>query len=63
MLTFYGDTFASQAAKDQPIYDMHKVSTALDQLLECPVDQRIAVEGGLQRVASVVVMQELFSMA
>jgi asparagine synthase (glutamine-hydrolysing) len=63
MLTFYRDTFASQAAKDQPIYDMKKVSTALDQLLECPVDQRIAVEGGLQRVASVVVMQELFSMA
>jgi asparagine synthase (glutamine-hydrolysing) len=42
---------------------MKKVSTALDQLLECPVDQRIAVEGGLQRAASVIVMQELFSMA
>jgi len=36
---------------------------ALDQLLECPDDQRIAVEGGLQRVVSIVVMQELFSMA
>ena len=63
MLAFYRDTFASQAAKDQPIYDMKKVSAALDQLLECPVDQRIAVEGGLQRVASIVLMQELFSMA
>lgn len=63
MLEFYRDTFASQAAKDQPIFDMNKVSTALDQLLESPDDQRIAVEGGLQRVASVVVMQELFSMA
>jgi asparagine synthase (glutamine-hydrolysing) len=63
MLEFYRDTFASQAATDQPIYDMKKVSMALDQLLEVPDDQRIAVEGGLQRVASVVVMQELFSMA
>src|SRR5512132_3431700 len=63
MLMFYRDTFALQAATDQPVYDMQKVSTALDQLLECLVDQRIAVEGGLQRVASVVVMQELFSMA
>ena len=63
MLAFYRDTFASQAAKDQPIYDMKKVSTTLDQLLECPDDQRIAVEGGLQRVASVIVMHELFSMA
>jgi asparagine synthase (glutamine-hydrolysing) len=29
---------------------MKKVSTSLDQLLECPDDERIAVEGGLQRV-------------
>ncbi len=63
MLTLYRDTFASQAAKDQPIYDMKRVSTTLDQPLECPDDQRIAVEGGLQRVASVVVMQQMFSMA
>jgi hypothetical protein len=62
MLAFYRDTFASQAAKDQPIYDMKKAGTALDQLLECPDDQRIAVEGGLQRVASVIVMHDLFSM-
>jgi asparagine synthase (glutamine-hydrolysing) len=40
-----------------------KVSTTLDGLLEWPDDQRIAVEGGLQRVASVIVMQELFAMA
>ena len=63
MLAFYRDTFASRAAKDQPIYDMKKVTTALDQLLDIPDDQRIAVEGGLQRVASVVVMHEQFSMA
>lgn len=63
MLTFYRDTFASRAAKDQPIYDPKKASTALDRLLECPDDQRIAVEGGLQRAASAVVMHELFSMS
>jgi asparagine synthase len=63
MLAFYRDTFASQAAKDQPIYDMKKVATTLDQLLESSDDQRIAVEGGLQRVATVIVIQELFSMA
>jgi asparagine synthase (glutamine-hydrolysing) len=63
MLEFYRDTFASQAAKDQPIFDIAKVSAALDGLLEVPDDQRIAVEGGLQRAASVVVMQDLFSMA
>ena len=63
MLAFYRDTFASQAAQDQPIYDMRKVRAALDQLLECPADQRIAMEGGLQRVASVIIMQQKFAMA
>jgi asparagine synthase (glutamine-hydrolysing) len=63
MLGFYRDTFASQAAQDQPIYDMQKVNRALDVLLDCPEDERIAVEGGLQRIASVVVMQERFGMS
>ncbi len=63
MLAFYRDTFASQAAQDQPIYDMTKVRAALDQLLECPDDQRIAMEGGLQRVASVIIMQDKFALA
>jgi len=63
MLTFYRDTFASQAAKDQPIYDMKKVDAAMAQLFECPDAQRIAVEGTLQRIASVVVMQEKFGMS
>jgi asparagine synthase (glutamine-hydrolysing) len=63
MLAFYRDTFASQAAKDQPIYDMTKVRAALDRLLECPADQRIAMEGGLQRVASVIILQDKFALA
>ncbi len=63
MLAFYRDTFASRAASDQPLYDMKKVTHALDALLDSPADQRIAIEGGLQRVASVVVMQEKFGMA
>lgn len=63
MLAFYRDTFASQAAQDQPIYDIKKVRAVLDRLLECPADQRIALEGGLQRVASVTIMQEKFALA
>lgn len=43
MLELYRDTFASQAAKEQPIFDMKKVSTTLDGL-KVPYDQRIAVE-------------------
>jgi asparagine synthase (glutamine-hydrolysing) len=62
LLAFYRDTFSSQAARDQPIYDMAKVGAALDRLLECPDDERIAIEGRLQRVAGVVVMQQRFAM-
>jgi asparagine synthase (glutamine-hydrolysing) len=63
MLTFYRDTFASQASKDQPLYDMGKVNKAMEQLFDFPDDQRIAVEGTLQRIASAVVMQEKFGMS
>lgn len=62
MPAFYRDTFASRAAKDQPIYDMTKAHAALNRLLDCPADQRIAMEGGLQRVASVIIMQDRFAM-
>ena len=63
MLAFYRDTFASQAAQDQPIYDVTKARAVLDQLLECPADQRIAMEGGLQRIASAIILQDKFAMA
>lgn len=62
MMSFYRDTFASQAAKNQPIYDMKKAKGTLEQLLSCPDDQRIAAEAVVQRIASVIVMQEKFAM-
>jgi asparagine synthase (glutamine-hydrolysing) len=62
LMTFYRDTFSSRAAQDQPIYDMKQAQAATDGLLDCAPDQRIAVEGVLQRIASVVVLQERFGM-
>ena len=62
MMRFYRDTFASRAAKDQPVYDMTKAGATLELLMTCPDDQRIAVEGVIQRIASVIVMQEKFAM-
>jgi asparagine synthase (glutamine-hydrolysing) len=62
MLVFYRDTFASQAAKHQPIFDMTAVDSALTHYLDSPPDRRIAIEGGLQRIASVIVMQERLRM-
>jgi len=60
MLAFYRDTFASQAAKTQPIVDMQAANAALDVYLQSEPEQRIAIEGGLQRIASLIVMQEKF---
>jgi asparagine synthase (glutamine-hydrolysing) len=62
MMAFYRDTFASRAARDQPMYDMAKAGTTLELLMTCPDDHRIAVEGIVQRIASVIVMQERFAM-
>ena len=63
MMAFYRDTFSSAAAQAQPIYDMSKAMTAVDALLDSPADQRIAVEGVLQRIASIVVLQDRFGMS
>ncbi|PHS28070.1 MAG: asparagine synthase (glutamine-hydrolyzing) [Robiginitomaculum sp.] len=62
MMGFYQDVFASKAASEQPIFDMVKVNAALDAYLNCPADQQIASEGGLQQIAGVIVMQEQFNM-
>ena len=64
MIEFYRDTF--RLAGGEGSADLRHdegFGGALDQLLEHPDDQRIAVEGILQRVASVVVMQEVCDMA
>jgi asparagine synthase (glutamine-hydrolysing) len=63
MLAFYRDTFASQAARDQPIYNIHKANKALDKLFECSDEKRMGIEAGLQRIASVVIMQQKFAMS
>jgi asparagine synthase (glutamine-hydrolysing) len=62
MMGFYRDMFASRAAKEQPVYDMAKAGATLEMLMSCPDDQRIAVEGVIQRIVSVIVMQERFAM-
>jgi len=62
-MTFYRDTFASQAAKDQPIIDMQAANAALEMYLQGEPERRFAVEGGLQRIASLIVMQEKFGLA
>lgn len=62
MIEFYRDTFASQAAKDQPIFDVEKAQDMVDYILTCPADMRVGIEGSLIRVASTIVIQDRFKM-
>jgi asparagine synthase (glutamine-hydrolysing) len=62
MLAFYHDIFSSTAAKEQPIYDIQKAKVYLHNLLDCPNDKRIAIESGLQRITSTIIMHEKFRM-
>ena len=62
LMTFYRDTFASRAAQEQPFFEPSAMQATLQQLLQCPPDQRIAVESVVQRIVSVVVMHERFAM-
>jgi asparagine synthase (glutamine-hydrolysing) len=63
MLAFYHGTFSSQAAQNQPIYDMKKAYSTLENLFECSDEQPMATEVELQRIASVIIMQEKFAMS
>jgi asparagine synthase (glutamine-hydrolysing) len=62
-VSVYHDTFSSQAAKEQPIYDMQKANSALDNLFEYSDEQRMATEASLQRIASAIIMQQKFGMS
>lgn len=63
MSEFYLDIFSSQAATLQPFYDLKKINAGVEKLFEAPADQWIAIEGRLQRIASVIIMQEKFGMS
>lgn len=62
LIGFLRDSFASQAAKDQPIYDHKRIETLIDTLDDLPVDQKVGVEAALIRAACIIHMHERFGM-
>ena len=63
LMQFYRDVFASRAARQQPVFDPDVAQRALTELMTCAPDQRIAVEGIVQRIAGVIVLHERFGFA
>lgn len=62
LICFLHDSFSSQAAKDQPIYDQDRVATLIDSLDDLPMDKKVGVEAALIRAACVIHMHERFGM-
>lgn len=57
-----GDTFASRALDDQPIFDPSKVRATFATFPDCEADTRMALDGLLNRVLSMTLMHQRFSM-
>ncbi|KCZ93382.1 asparagine synthase [Hyphomonas johnsonii MHS-2] len=63
MMTFYQDVLASKALDEQPIFDPARARNVFGMLKMMPDDQKIAFEGLLQKIVSVTLMHEQFSMS
>lgn len=63
LICFLRDSFSSQSAKDQPIYDHVRIEKLIDTLDDLPVDKKVGVEAALIRAACIIHMHERFGMA
>ncbi len=62
LICFLRDSFASQAAKDQPIYDHVRIEQLMDTLDDLPMDKKVGVEAALIRAACIIHMHDRFGM-
>jgi asparagine synthase (glutamine-hydrolysing) len=63
MVEMFQDVMASRAFEEQPIFDPARVREGLAAMKTCPVDQRPAFEGRIQRAVSITLMHQRFGMA
>ena len=63
MLAMFEDVMASRAFEEQPMFDPGRVREGLASMKTCPVDQRPAFEGRIQRVVSTTLMHQRFGMS
>ena len=63
MLELFGDVFASSLLDDQPIFDAAAIRRLFRELPERPPEQRMAVDGLMNRVLSLTLMHQRFGMS
>ena len=63
MLEFFGDTLASRAAREQPFFDIAVARRALASYVESTHAERLSIERAMQRIVSIILMQERFGLS
>ena len=62
MLELYGDVFASSLLDEQPIFDAAAVRRLFRRLPEQTPEERVGVDGLLNRILSLTLMHQRFGM-
>ena len=63
MLELFGDVFASSLLDDQPIFDAAAIRRVFEQLPQQPPEQRVGIDGLLNRVLSLTLLHQRFGMS
>ena len=63
MYQMFEDVLSSESLKNQPIYEPEAVKSFMDKLRKSHAEERFAMEGGLQRIVSTVLIHERFGMS
>jgi asparagine synthase (glutamine-hydrolysing) len=63
MLELFGDVFASSLLDDQPIFDPAAVRALFRALPQRPPEERVGVDGLLNRILSLTLMHQRFGMS
>ena len=63
MLELFGDVFASSLLDEQPIFDAAAVRGLFRALPDRPAEQRVRLDGLMNRVLSLTLMHQRFGMS
>jgi len=63
MLELFGDVFGSSLLDEQPIFDAAAVRGIFGSLADLPPEQRVALDGLLNRVLSFTLLHQRFAMS
>jgi len=63
MLALFGDVFSSSLLDEQPIFDPARVRSLFRTLPDCTPEQRVALDGLMNRILSLTLLHQRFGMS